>query len=1003
MNSRVLLLFAVALVLAIGLWLAMCLGIDDRAPVLAALPEQLQQGVYTVTFQTGVSPSGYDGTADTFLDADNPSRKGNSHAPDVLWVRSTDRQRALIKFDLSQRIPPDARVRSAALTLDVSSRYPYASMGLLCYETLQPWIEDEASWSEAWAGQPWDGGGGCQGSIREENKICDAVVNRWDADVTLVLTRSVVEKWIRNPTANDGVLLQGGSLGTAVTYKFSSSDNAIEGHRPKLVVVYEGAPPLSTPTPTQTPTKTPTPPGWTVITSTLTDWRPNNCALKVWADRVSEKTAGPAQMIMIWEGTPYTAKLQLVICNSDYRHSIYLNGVCIGSTPSDSTPPCECNFGPRPDPSEYEIDPGLVIRGANLITITNDGSVYDTWNAQRGQIVMIGQITSTTRSNFVIGEDHDGTPLYAAVQVPIGYDPGADTPLLISVPGSHEDKVDGLNRYAIQANDMGWLLASLDLRLVRLPPNELWAKSPSLHVQRDVMSLLGYMQDHYNVDSSRIYIAGFSVGGGIAATVAAKYPDVFAGVVDYAGPTNYAQWKSERLDIDWDGECSGGFDCDRRSSLFLARNLQHVPIRIVHGTDDNKVPFAHGQNLYEAIPDSAFKEFITRTVGHIYPVPGVSETDLEFLAPYTVTQNPRELRIITDESKGYYWLHVDKDTSDGNWRGWVEVDTSYDPGTNTIWVTAGDGGFAEGRALTVTLDLTKMDLDTTSAYDIEEYDDATGEFHLQSAVPPVGGKLVLIVRPNELNIVKREYVIRPADGGELKQASLQALDTYIEGGSEANYGSADMLLLKYDARNKALLKFDLGAVPDLDRAVLKSARLIVHLLPNPRVGNDFGAYQVLRPWEDAEATWSLASQGQPWATPGAGGEGTDRAATAEYTVRNMKAASPYTFNLKSLVQHWLQVPDSNCGVILFGLGYYYTWDNYPLASAEYGDTSKRPLLEILYMDPTPTQTATPTNTATPTSTPTAPPSPTPTSTSTPTNTATPTRRAWYVYLPLILK
>ena len=36
------------------------------------------------------------------------------------------------------------------------------------------------------------------------------------------------------------------------------------------------------------------------------------------------------------------------------------------------------------------------------------------------------------------------------------------------------------------------------------------------------------MKTHFNVDANRIYMSGFSSGGGVAATVAAKYPHIFA-------------------------------------------------------------------------------------------------------------------------------------------------------------------------------------------------------------------------------------------------------------------------------------------------------------------------------------------------------------------------------------------------------------------------------------------------------------------------------------------
>jgi len=1015
-------LFVIALVLAVGLGLAMSLGVDRHAPALAALPGQSQQGIYTVTFQSGVSPSGYDGAMDTFMDyyAQMKNEGGNTR----FWVSSDGWRRALIKFDLSQHIPSGVHVLTATLALRVDGRTSSAPLQLVCYKVEQPWLEDEATWRERQEDEEWAGGGGCQASIREENQVCQVDIDRFAENVELDLT-SIVQTWVDSPADNYGLLLKGEPLAGTVTYKFASADYGTPAYRPELTVVFQGAPPLATPTPTLTPTRTPTPPNPTVITSTLADWKQDIC-LKISQDGHNVKVAGPERMLLIWEGLPYTAWLRLIICNTNARHSIYLNGTRVGYTPELTDQSCECNMGPEWDGDliEYEIDPNLVLQGANYITITNDGDVYDGWKASQAHIVMIGDITGTTRSTFQLLSSYDETGLRGAVQLPIGYDPAVATPLLISIPGTGEDKHDALNRYAIRANEMGWLLASLDLRKGWSSYLAKPAKSPSLAVQHDIIDLVQYMQDNYHVDQSRIYLAGFSAGGGIAATVAAKYPDVFAGVVEYAGPTDYASWYQERGDIriELEREFNGNptqnpFEYQRRSSRWLARNLQYVPMRIVHGTSDNTVPFIHAQNLFTAMGqfyDLSNKSLRDHPGGHVDWVDGVSETDLEFLSGYTLTRNPHALHIITDEGKSYYWLHVSKvGVTDTAWQGWVEIDASYDLNTNVITVTVSDGDFAEGKPITVTLDLAQMGLDTTSAYDVEEYDETTGDFSLHSAIVPYDGKLTLTVPCNSLGIVSREYVIYLTTGAELKQVRLQqdldgymgASDTYIVSDSlspseaATPHGDRDTLWLGYDGRRKCLLEFDLESVlPVLNNAVIKKAKLTLYLLQQRSVAINIGAYEARRRWLDTEATWTLATQEQQWTVAGADGLGSDRAATAEYTVQNVRLAGPYSFNLRSLLQRWLAVPGSNYGLVLIGSG-PYTSAKYPLASAEYADTSKRPLLEISYMDPTPTPTATSTSTVTPTSTPIVTPSPT--STSTPTLTAT--RVAWYIYLPLILK
>jgi pimeloyl-ACP methyl ester carboxylesterase len=965
-------------------------------------PAQAQQGIYVVTFQSGRSPAGYAGATDATLNYFAPTDNQGGHSE--LILRSDAWQRALMRFDLSQHIPSGARVISATLTLCVQSQSVASPMRLLAYPVLQAWVESEVTWNEAQRSIVWVGGGGCEGSSRSATAAGSATVDQPSGEVVLDLT-SAVQAWVDSAATNRGILLKGETVVAGVTYRFASSDNLTPEYRPRLQVTYEGAPPLATPTPTQTPTKTATPSDFTVLTSTLADWKYDLC-LKV----DSEVNVAAERMLLIWQGNPWAADLKVTVCNTSYAHPIFLNGVQVAETPLSGS--CECNDAV---PSGYvmhiPIDLALITPGptyANVITVSNEARPYDGFKAYGAQLTLFGAITGTARSYFNVGTDYDGTPIQGAMQLPIGYNPNVPTPLLISVPGTAEDKDDALIRHMVGANQMGWLLASLDMRRSRPTESAKDARSPSLAVQHDIVNLVQYMQANYDVDRSRIYIAGFSTGGGIAATLAAKYPDVFAGVLDYAGPTDYAEWYYERADIvvelsgEFNGEPTNNFEYPRRSSRSLARNLQYVPMRIVHGTADDRVPSTQSTRLYtDTMPlyydrTSTFKELYLHTGGHNDYVSGVSETDLQFLSQHVLTENPRHLSIITDEAKDYYWLRVDKkDTLADAWHGWVEIDARYDPITSTIWVTAKDGEFAEGKALTVTLDLTKMGLNAALSYDIEEFDQQTGDFSFHAAVPPVGGKLVFGVSRNALGTVNRRYVIYPASGRTPTVLRLQqgvdgytgAKDTYIPEGSADPHGSADRLLVSYDLRRKALLQFGLGSVPA--GKVIKAAKLTVYLLDTRSPSISLGAYEGKRPWLDTEATWERATQSQLWSVAGADGVGTDRAGVATYAVNNVALAGSYTLNVKPLVEQWLGAPGSNFGLFLIGNG-PYTTESYALASAEYSDSSKRPVLEIWYMEPLPTPTGTPTPTRTAT---VAPVTGTPTATATATPTVTPTPTA----------
>ena len=145
------------------------------------------------------------------------------------------------------------------------------------------------------------------------------------------------------------------------------------------------------------------------------------------------------------------------------------------------------------------------------------------------------------------------------------------------------------------------------------------------------------------------------------------------------------------------------------------------------------------------------------------------------------------------------------------------------------------------------------------------------------------------------------------------------------------------------------------------------------------------AYRMLKPWQEATATWNQAAPGQAWGAKGALQAGTDYDPIPLGTVTLLpgSTAAQVQWDVTAGVAAWASQPDANYGVLLrpsSGSRYLYT------ASSEHGDTAKRPRLTVKFalqpqpVTPTPTATPTPEATATPTAT----PSPTGTATPTPT-------------------
>lgn len=113
-----------------------------------------------------------------------------------------------------------------------------------------------------------------------------------------------------------------------------------------------------------------------------------------------------------------------------------------------------------------------------------------------------------------------------------------------------------------------------------------------------VMEVVDYTIKKYNADSSRIYVAGMSMGGYGTMDVAGKYPDRIAAAVAI---------------------CGGG-------TLSYAQNLAKVPLWVQHGNKDYIVPMSESKKIVNAIKKADADADVTLTI-----IPGGNHGSVERL------------------------------------------------------------------------------------------------------------------------------------------------------------------------------------------------------------------------------------------------------------------------------------------------------------------------------------------------------------------------------------
>lgn len=370
-----------------------------------------------------------------------------------------------------------------------------------------------------------------------------------------------------------------------------------------------------------------------------------------------------------WEGQPDAAVLFLSASGMRGGHSIYVNGHRVGAAPAQ---PDErgCQPGSEVDfmlAQEIPIPVDALVKGDNTITLTSDADPGDGWTANLLYLEISGELTlpPTALSSPVPGLPElsaqalitNSFPLTSSYELtynqqvlrplvwynvqPDGYTgtfgnpaSGNPTPLLVALHGYGGSGQGTLNLVVAEANARGWFVVAPDMHgnFLKNSGRQAFAW---IGAQHDVIDAIKFMQENVNINTSRIYVAGGSMGGQTASVMATKYPDIFAAAAPWKGISNLGAWYNELnmklnanrvllsrlrqetaapdvcnptdppVQSDYDNGCGTPvqepFEYQRRSPVEIPQNGRLVPFQLWHDQPDELVVLAHSVNLRNSL------------------------------------------------------------------------------------------------------------------------------------------------------------------------------------------------------------------------------------------------------------------------------------------------------------------------------------------------------------------------------------------------------------------
>jgi predicted peptidase len=164
--------------------------------------------------------------------------------------------------------------------------------------------------------------------------------------------------------------------------------------------------------------------------------------------------------------------------------------------------------------------------------------------------------------------DMNGETYRYSVYVPSDYTGDRRWPLLVDLHGGGAQGDDGIRQTA------HFLAHEIRMNRKRFPLLALFPQAaPGRGWNPDVvMAEINQTVRDFRVDSGRVYLTGFSMGGTGVYDTAARWPEKFAAVIAIAGPVP-------------------------TDTSELVMGLRCVPVRIVHGVLDKRVPVEGSRRL----------------------------------------------------------------------------------------------------------------------------------------------------------------------------------------------------------------------------------------------------------------------------------------------------------------------------------------------------------------------------------------------------------------------
>lgn len=252
-------------------------------------------------------------------------------------------------------------------------------------------------------------------------------------------------------------------------------------------------------------------------------------------------------------------------------------------------------------------------------------------------------------------DEVDDSPQFCRAYLPAGYTPDRKWSLIVNLHGYYAENPPYVGWWDIDRRYDG--AADQGIAIVIHPMGRYNTSYRGIG-DADVLRCIELAKRRFAVDENRVYLTGYSMGGGGTWHVGTRHPDLFAALGPYYGGWDYHVW------IDREGIANmterARFLAEAESSFAQADQLLNVPVWVMHGDADTLVEPDQSRYVVRMLQRWGYDIRYHEVPGRGHEALGTEDALYSWFLQHERDPNPRHVRVRSADLEGAaaYWVKI---------------------------------------------------------------------------------------------------------------------------------------------------------------------------------------------------------------------------------------------------------------------------------------------------------------------------------------------------------